>query len=288
MFRFAGPLRRQQSRDPVTAAQATDPTQYTTRPSCPRTHDTYNCLHEACHMNDFVVAKFILERGLPHVNELTPLGFTPLTLAMKKNGLRLARLLLSKGASLSPPKMYGGTALMIVFHLGFRKMNELVVEKGADLEAQDIDGKTALHLAAHKQRVGVTQALLDAGASSNKRRVDGQMPLHMACVHGNVRIIDMLMDAGAEAGGVSVHKWVPLGVAAREGHHDAVFMISHVGLASCGGDTGGCTSTCSLRSVWSRRGAACSDRPRCTGHRRGPVRRQKCQSRVCEAPAAAV
>jgi ankyrin repeat protein len=188
----------------------------------------------------------ILDRGLFDVNEPTPFGFTPLMFAAKQNSLGLARLLLSKGAMLDSANIRGGTALMNASNFGLRKMTELLVEAGANLEAQDIDGKTALHLAAYEQHVAVVQALIRAGASSKTRMVDGQTPLHLACVHGNMRIIELLVGAGAEAGAGAgtgaecVLKWVPIGVAAREGHLDAVrFMISHVGVARCGGDAGG-------------------------------------------------
>lgn len=175
------------------------------------------------------------------IDGTTPEGFTPLMLAAEKNGLRLARLLLSKGASASQKNIKGGTALMAAAHFGFREMTELLVEKVAGIHAADEIGVTALHLAAQGKHFSVARVLLDSGAHPTTRDNDGQTPLHLASGHGEVRIIELLINAGAEAGAAyGRYKNTPLVYAARLGHHDAVrFMISRFGLAGCGGEPAG-------------------------------------------------
>lgn len=211
--------------------------------------DHWNQLQNACYSNQFGKLKSLLETGLSHIDQPTPEGYTPLMLSAERKDLRLARLLVSKGASLSPASNRGATALMISSQRGFLEVTNLLVEKGADLDAADEVGKTALHLAIEGQHFGVVQGLLNAGASSTRRIADGRTPLHLACLHGNVWVIKVLMDAGGEPWATDdevldgvVHKCVPLDVAARQGHLDAVrYIIFHTdtGLASCGGDTGG-------------------------------------------------
>lgn len=131
-------------------------------------------------------------------------------------------------------------APMTASRAGLLEGVQLLIEKGADLDAQGNGGQTALHIAANCRHFDVTKALLDAGASVTKRLVDGRTPLHLASEHGEVPIMELLIDAGSEAGAESVLKYVPLDVAAFGGHSNAVrFIVSRVGLAACGGQTGG-------------------------------------------------
>ncbi|CBJ33461.1 EsV-1-199 [Ectocarpus siliculosus] len=202
-----------------------------------------NLLHRACHAKDYDRAVLLVEAGTCDVNSATPGGFSPLMIAALTHQGRLARYLLSKGGSVSQKAINGRTALMVAADGGYLDITTLLVDAGAAVDTADTDGKkTALHLAVEGKHPEVVRFLLEANANPSARVRDGRTPLHAACWIGDVRTIDLLVSAGSDpqASTKGTNKMVPLDFAAESGQREAiVYMISMIGLASCGGDSAG-------------------------------------------------
>lgn len=144
---------------------------------------------------------------------------------------------------MSQKAINGRTALMVAADGGYLDITTLLVDAGAAVNTADTDGKkTALHLAVEGKHPEVVKVLLEANANPSARVRDGRTPLHAACWIGDVRIIDLLVSAGSDpqASTKGTHKMVPLDFAAESGQREAIgYMISTIGLASCGGDSAG-------------------------------------------------
>ncbi|CAM9577046.1 unnamed protein product [Ectocarpus sp. 6 AP-2014] len=202
-----------------------------------------NLLHRACHAKDYDQAVLLVEAGTCGVNSVTAGGLSPLMIALLTHQARLARYLLSRGANVSQEENNGRTALMVAADGGYLDITTLLVDAGAAVDTADTDGKkTALHLAVEGKHPEVVKFLLEANANPSARVRDGRTPLNAACWIGDVRTIDLLVSAGSDpqASTKGTNKMVPLDFAAESGQREAiVYMISTIGLASCGGDSAG-------------------------------------------------
>jgi len=97
----------------------------------------------------------LIEAGAD-VNEKDEYGHSPLHLTARRGYLRVAKLLIEKGANLEAK---GGTweetPLSLALRHGKLEMATFLIEKGANLEAKDTDKATPLHVAAEKGNLDV-------------------------------------------------------------------------------------------------------------------------------------
>lgn len=102
------------------------------------------------------------------VDEPTPVGLTPLTIAAGYGRVRVARVLLKTGADLSATGIQSGaTALHASARQGHMTVTRLLVKAGADLDARNSNGVTPLFLAACMGHVEVMGELIGARANVN-------------------------------------------------------------------------------------------------------------------------
>lgn len=136
-------------------------------------------------------------------------GLTPLMCALSVRHKDMARLLVSKGASLSLPSASKAHAVALLFGMPYEldsppcsiaSMFECIKELGWDPDfVLDNTGQTLLHTAAYIHDVDLTEVLLDLGASLLIKDVDAHIPLQTALaskrnVPRRLRNLDMLLE----------------------------------------------------------------------------------------------
>ena len=169
-------------------------------------------LHDACIKGDLNIVKILLNmtpevenylfnRHFPtifDINDEDNYRNTPLNYACRGGYMRIANLLLQKGANVNNRGYMGVTPLHQLFEITiegsftfetnnanyFYKCAKLLIDKGADVNAMDDYGRTPLHKHCMHIHIGVfylVKALLEHGADVNARNVVGETPLHISC-----------------------------------------------------------------------------------------------------------
>lgn len=159
---------------------------------------------------------------------------TPLMLACNRNHIGMVKRLVEAGASLNVKNPKGWTALMVASQEEHIEVAKYLLQAGASLELEDSSGVSALDFAAKTGNCELVEAFLKAGANVESHK--GSSAVHGAAVSGKVDAFALLVRAGAEMN----IPFVALDTASVLGHYDLVkWMLSHVGIARCGGDSGG-------------------------------------------------
>lgn len=113
------------------------------------------------------VVRYLLKHGAK-VNHRAAFGQTPLTAAIlgsmfddgrKGNRDETIDALLSNGADVNLPGMFGRTAAMTALFQGDANLVRRLISKGADLSAKDDDGKTALDYAEERDEQEIRDIL---------------------------------------------------------------------------------------------------------------------------------
>jgi ankyrin repeat protein len=118
--------------------------------------------------------------------------------AADKGCLDLAKLLLSKGASVEARDRLGAKPLARAASGGEIEIVALLLDKGAPIDARDLDGSTALFKAAETGRLPMVRFLMERGADINLPGRNGITPLSAAAYMGSVPIVELLIEKGAD------------------------------------------------------------------------------------------
>ena len=136
--------------------------------------------------------------------------------------------------------VHGNTPLHIAAKEGWLKVAELLIAKGADVKAEDNNGVTPLHLTGDKDIAGL---LIAKGADVKVRDNNGVTPLHRAALNSNEDVVELLIANGADVNVRNTEKETPLlGLAAQFGLKDIVELLISHGADVNGKDTSGTTS----------------------------------------------
>lgn len=129
-------------------------------------------------------------------------GSTPLHMAAHQGDAEMIGFLVAKGADQKAVDMDGHTPLQVAVLFGdVPTAAEALIQLGSDLGARDKDGCTALHLAARAKAEdeAMVEMLLRHGADIRAVDKDGQTPLHEAyAAGGKENLIRMLIARGAD------------------------------------------------------------------------------------------
>ena len=155
-------------------------------------------------------------------------GFTPLHVAAQEGYIKVAELLIAKGANVNTSgRLIGTTPLDSAALLGHKEMVELLIDSGADINPQIITGETplqraeqrghsaiaeilrkhggkagevTLQLAILKGQKDVAKSLITGGADVNAKGLLGRTPLDWAIIGGKNELANLLRKHGAKTG----------------------------------------------------------------------------------------
>ena len=172
--------------------------------------DSATPLHVASKCGHLEVARMLIERGAS-ISPKDKGGCTPLHLASEKGHLEVVHMLIEHGADVSAQDRDGHAPL----HMAFRRVEwkwtaevaYMLIERGADVLAQNKDGCTPLHLASKEGQPDVVGVLIERGANVSARDKNGCTPLHLTW---NVKVARMLIERGADVSAQDKSDQTPL------------------------------------------------------------------------------
>jgi len=143
-----------------------------------------------------VVKKYIKEKY--NLNGLDTDGNTPLGAAAISGSVRIARLLIEKGAMVNLADVDILTPLHLAVKNDRREMVVFLLGKGADVNAKADNDLTPLHYNAFQGNSEITRLLIAKGAAVNAVDADGSTPLHYASSQGFIKVVRVLVEKKAD------------------------------------------------------------------------------------------
>ena len=150
----------------------------------------------AARNTDIEAVKKSLDRGaIP--NSRNRLGKTSLYIAIEKNCIDIAKMLIAAGADVHLPSLEKVTPLIAASYAGSLPLVDLLLNNGAKHEPTDRLHKSALVYAAGMGHTEVVERLLQAGAPIDQVPVDALTPLMWAAGQGHAETVKLLLAKGA-------------------------------------------------------------------------------------------
>lgn len=175
-------------------------------------------LHDAVQNEDVKLVESLIEQQV-NVNTMDFYGATALYLAVWRNNLEIAKILVGYGADVNKSR-----GERIPLHLavmkGEKDFVKFLIEKGADVNAIDNRGMTPLQIAVKNCRPSdeiIIKILLGKGANISSLGIRGRTPLLHLIYYSEIRfewLLDLLIQSGADInakdiyGSTSLHKAV--------------------------------------------------------------------------------
>lgn len=142
------------------------------------------------------IDKLIEERN--DINFVNRYEQTSLFLAISSKDVKLAKLLIEKGADINKENRWG-TPLIAALKNHYIELVSLMIEKGANVDGRDIDtGNTALVLSLQNNHIEIAKLLIEKGADINdKDTYTGDTGLILALKGNHIEIAELLIEKGA-------------------------------------------------------------------------------------------
>jgi hypothetical protein len=166
-----------------------------------------NALHYACWNEDYEAAEeivvYLIKKHKALLNMFDRQHWTGLHFAAKYLSAKICEILIDKGCNVNGRNDELATPLILCCNRTDEealKIAKVLIERGADLAAKDKDGSTALHFACLIGGDDVVQLFIDDKANFNAQNNIGQTPLMLAAQNRmfGEKIIPILMQAGAD------------------------------------------------------------------------------------------
>ena len=123
---------------------------------------------------------------------------TPLNVAVTRNDLNIARLLLDRGANGNGITGAGHPPLLDAATRGHVEMATLLLQRGAEVDAIDTNGDPVLHSAAYCNKINIVRLLLDHGANPRSNGGSGRTARWFAAQRGYEEVVALLRSRGAD------------------------------------------------------------------------------------------
>ena len=138
----------------------------------------------------------------------------PLHLAARNGDMKLARLLIDKGADINAEDGWRRTPLHWATENCHTDLVKLLIDKGAEVNAKDDWQQTPLLWAVDAGHTDLAKLLIEKGANVNLGDSWGITPIYIAAYHGNTDLTRLLIAKGADVTATDKHGRTPLGMAA--------------------------------------------------------------------------
>jgi ankyrin repeat protein len=144
---------------------------------------------------------------------------------------RVEQLLNDSPASINAYSPDGFTPLHLAAFFGHVKLAEMLLSRGADVAARsrNSNGNTPLHAALAGNHNFVTAVLLGAGADINAADAAGWLPLHLAAANNNLDAIRSLITQGADVNAVNGDGKTALSLVQEKNRREAAALLRRHG-----------------------------------------------------------
>lgn len=161
--------------------------------------DGLTALHVAAQGCDVKIAEILMNRGA-NVNALSSRNVTPLHCIPHSEGVQLLRLLHGKGANINSVDKDNSriTHKTAIKGDSASLLFKVSADLGADMEAQDYQGNTPAHLAAESGSKAILGILTQKKVEFDRvQNSSGYTPFMMACKAGRTEAMRYLLEKGA-------------------------------------------------------------------------------------------
>ncbi len=148
---------------------------------------------EAARLGDLTRLRELVKLKPDTVNALNNAGFTPLIIAVYRDRIEAVEFLLASGANVDADSPEG-SALLGACYKGHLRLAQLLIGRGAALNRPNTHGTTALMYAAMSGNAELVKFLLNRGADKKAAEKSGKTALDYAAVSGSVEIRRLLGD----------------------------------------------------------------------------------------------
>lgn len=147
-------------------------------------------------------------------------GYHLLLNAISMRHTEIAEILLDHGAAVNLKySSWLDTSLHVAVNYGYLKIAEMLLNKGARTNAVVRFDETVLISAIRHDNVNMLKLLVNHGVDLNVRRArDGALPLYLAAKAGSVQVVRFLYGLGVDIDACTKDYLTPLYIAARHGH----------------------------------------------------------------------
>ena len=149
---------------------------------------------------------------------------TPFHAAIKTNCFIVAKFMLSRGIDVNAPSLDGNAPLAVAAMTGQYKIAEFLLENGALPNLQNQAGYSALSFAV-KSSLDIVKLIVKNGGDLFQLQKHNETLLHCACKKGLVDVIEYLLDQKLDINAVTDKGSTPLHIAIRERHNEAAHLL---------------------------------------------------------------
>jgi len=193
------------------------------------TDDDGTPLCAAFHSKNEEAVLLLIDSGAETKNQKYVSGETPFHLATENGFIRVAEILLKRGADINNINWYSNTPLRLALYSKNVEMIRFILENGGNKHInRDVScGRNDMEIAAKTNSVDIVRLMLDHGANpdSNRYQLDSTA-LCIACKNGNIDMATLLIERGADVKyGNGKHCGTPLHGACTSGSIELVKLL---------------------------------------------------------------